>query len=184
MKSGLVGDDGREEHEHAILTSALLLFCGDVQTDVGRLVAYGQADTETARELFCAAAKRQVLDPTCRASGLQDIVEAVMAAEDGLPDIAQELHPLLEDVMVGYAGARAAHQGGRAAAVAYREGLMIRHTEAIPEVPFEHGASAMGFLAAIERCEMEWSTFQPTRPFELAVHAFVNGMESGSLMVM
>jgi hypothetical protein len=176
MRSGTVGDDGRSSHDTAIVTSALLLFCRDVQKDVSRLMMCGQDDS--AKELFCAAAKHQLLDPNSRAPILQNIVEEVLANDDGLPSFPPEYNETLAELMMVYPSARAAYVAGPDAARVYRGNMVTTFCD-MPVHPAPLCVSAdMQFLVGVERSENEWDTFDPARPFECAVHRFVESINT------
>jgi hypothetical protein len=182
MKSGLIGDDGRDVHDTAILTSALILFCQDVQRDMMRLSACGQDDS--APELFCAAAKNQLLNKHSRADVLQNIVERVIANEDGLPLLPPEYHGTMTELMRVYPSARASVMGGAESARNFRSSMLSHYVGndilGKPEDPPTNTASDMVFLIGVERSENEWDTFDPARPFEIAVHRFVESINTGA----
>ena len=178
MKSGVAGDDGRDAHDAAIVMSALILFCQDVQRDVVRLVTCGQDDT--AQELFCAAAKHQLLNPSSRAAVLQNIVEEVLRNGDGLPSFPPEYGATVAEIMQVYPSARAASVAGPAAARAYRSNMLNAYCSVIEPEATVCVAGDMQFLVGVERSEEAWDTFDPARPFECAVHRFVESINTAA----
>lgn len=166
---GIAQDGTTSSHVVAIVTGATAAFTQDLCRDMFTVQKLtGDTDISgIARACACRLMK------SSKCAELEKIVAAVVESPDGMPDL--EHTPLLAEVLQLYSVAERAERTG--ASREFRSNTLV---PAIVDTAMSAAvlseSEAIAFLSSIDAHEAEWSTFEPTTPFQRIVFDAINGI--------
>lgn len=102
---------------------------------------------------------------------IESIVEAVLAHEDGMPEIANQ--PLLAEILACYSMASRAEREGSARE--FRQNCLVPAiVEEAMEAELPSEDEALAFVNSINQYHSSWNTYLPSTPFQIIVHDAIN----------
>ena len=169
MKTGhdMTAPSHCQTHRMAVVTGATAVFLRDLCKDMAwyRSLTGGEDVAYAARACAC-----RILQST-RYREIETVVDAVLAHDDGMPEIANKA--VLSEIMACYGMAHESERNGTAAD--FRQNTLV---PAIVDDAFQTALPAQeeadAFLASVSHCAGMWDSYTPCTPFQTIVYDAIN----------